>query len=87
MPDSRISRRKFVETAAAGSAAVIAAPSVLTAKKTSSSLTVGSGEHEYEVIHDWPQLPEKYSWMFVDRICAYYDHISVKYIHKNWCYR
>ena len=35
----------------------MAAPTVLTAKKTQRSLVVGSHGHKYEVLHDWPQLP------------------------------
>jgi hypothetical protein len=70
MPDERMSRRKFTETAAAGSAAIMATPLVLTAKKTASSLTIGSGQHQYEVIHDWPQLPEKYSWQTTHNVAV-----------------
>ncbi len=55
-------RRQFLNTAAAGSAAAIAAPAVLTAKKTNSPAIVGTGDHQYEVTHMWPQLPDRYSW-------------------------
>jgi hypothetical protein len=56
-----IRRREFLQMAA-GAAAVAAAPTILTAKKTESSVVLGSGEHRYEVLHDWPQLPDRFTW-------------------------
>ena len=47
---------------AAGAAAVAAAPTILTAKKTESPVIVGSGAHRYEVQHNWPQLPDQFTW-------------------------
>jgi len=37
-------------------------PTIITAKKTDSPLILGEGEHKYEVIHNWPQLPDKFTW-------------------------
>ena len=34
----------------------------ITAKKTDSPVILGSGEHRYEVQHNWPQLPDKFTW-------------------------
>ena len=48
--------------AAAGAAAVMATPTILTAKKTESPIILGEGEHKYEALHNWPQLPDKYTW-------------------------
>ncbi len=57
------SRRKFIATASAvGITAAIGAPRVVTAKKTDTKLIVGEGDHKFEVTHEWPQLPEKYTW-------------------------
>ena len=47
-----VSRRQFLATAAAGSAALVGAPTILTAKKTNSPTVVGEGEHRFEVQHD-----------------------------------
>jgi hypothetical protein len=58
---SHISRRHFLATTTTA-ATVLAMPRVLTAQKTSQQLVIGAGEHRYEVIHNWPQLPDKYSW-------------------------
>jgi hypothetical protein len=56
-----IRRREFLQMAA-GAAAVVAAPTIITAKKTDSPVILGSGEHRYEVEHNWPQLPDKFTW-------------------------
>jgi hypothetical protein len=58
---STIRRREFLQIAA-GAAAVAAAPTILTAKKTSSPVVLGDGENKYEVLHNWPQLPSQFSW-------------------------
>jgi hypothetical protein len=56
-----IRRREFLQMAA-GAAAAVAAPTILTAQKTDSPVILGSGEHRYEVHHNWPQLPEQFTW-------------------------
>ena len=54
-------RRHFLKaTATIGSA--LAFPRVLTAQKSSRQLVIGTGAHRYEVLHDWAQLPSKYTW-------------------------
>lgn len=74
------SRRRFLTTAAAGSAALLGAPAILTARKTDGPLIVGEGEHRFEVQHDWPQLPDRFTWqtthnVAVDRSgCLYVIH-------------
>src|SRR5216110_1628729 len=57
----KISRRRFVSTVAT-TAAALAVPRVLTAQKSDRQLVVGTGAHRYEVLHNWAQLPSKYSW-------------------------
>lgn len=62
---STIRRREFLQLAAGaavGAAGVTAAPRILTAKKTDSPTLIGEGEHKYEVLHDWPQLPDQFTW-------------------------
>jgi hypothetical protein len=56
---STIRRREFLQLAAGaavGAAGLAAAPRIITAKKTDSPIIMGSGEHQYEVEHNWPQL-------------------------------
>jgi hypothetical protein len=65
MPRSRSlnpSRRDFLSRAAAGAVAAFAAPAVITAAKTDSQVIMGEGDHQFEVTHNWPQLPEKFTW-------------------------
>ena len=65
-PSSRFSRRRFI----ANAAAALLAPRVLTAQKTDKQLVIGEGEHRYEVLHDWPQLPDKYSWQTTHNVAV-----------------
>lgn len=52
------SRRQFIRTVVAASTAAMAAPYVRTADRTGAHLpVVGTGEHVYECIHDWGELP------------------------------
>ena len=65
--NKQYSRRQFLQhqvigAAAAGSAVALVAPAIVTARKVDGTTIVGTGEHQYEVQHMWPQLPEKYSW-------------------------
>src|SRR3954467_12099657 len=59
MSPTPFSRRRFLATSAA---AALAAPRILTAKKSDTPLVIGAGEYKYEVQHYWPQLPDKYTW-------------------------
>jgi hypothetical protein len=63
---SRITRRQFLAT----TAVALAAPNLLTAQKSEKQLVVGSGEHRYEVLHNWAQLPEKYSWQTTHNVAV-----------------
>jgi hypothetical protein len=55
-------RRDFLARSALGAVATLAAPAVITAAKSDSQIIIGEGDHKFEVLHAWPQLPEKYSW-------------------------
>lgn len=59
MTRSLISRRQFL---AASAATAAVAPGVITASKTDSPTILGKGDYQYEVTHDWPQLPKEYTW-------------------------
>src|SRR4051794_41186731 len=63
-------RRKFLKAAAAGSAVVLGAPLVLTAQKTDKRLVVGEGDTKFEVYHEWPQLPEKFTWQTTHNVAV-----------------
>ena len=62
---SKFRRREFLQLAAgaaAGTAGFVAAPRIITAKKTDPPVILGEGEHKYEVTHNWPQLPDQFTW-------------------------
>ena len=64
-PDSvSTSRRTFVKAVGAGTAAAaVAAPTVLLAQKTDlKNVVIGEGEHKYECIHDWGELPDGHGY-------------------------
>ena len=56
----RVSRRDFLAATAAGAIGSGLAPAVLTASKTDSQVMVGEGDYRYQVLHDWPQLPDRF---------------------------
>lgn len=49
---------------------MLGAPLVLTAQKTDKPLIVGEGEHQYEVQHEWPQLPDKFTWQTTHNVAV-----------------
>ena len=66
-PSYQVTRRRFLAAAALGT---IAAPRVLTAQKSEKQLVIGAGEHQYEVLHNWPQLPDKYRWQTTHNVAV-----------------
>lgn len=76
-----ISRRTFLGYTAAA-AAGLSMPRVLTAQKSEKQLVIGSGEYRYEVLHDWPQLPAKYSWQTTHNVAIDRDGL-VYIIHEG----
>lgn len=73
-------RREFLATAAAGTTVLLGAPAILTASKTNSAKIVGEGDYQYQVVHDWPQLPEQFTWQTTHNVavdksgCLYVIH-------------
>ncbi|MFP6668647.1 MAG: twin-arginine translocation signal domain-containing protein [Pirellulales bacterium] len=65
-----VSRRQFLATTAAGAATALAAPAIHAANKARSQAVIGEGEHRYEVIHAWPQLPDKFSWQTTHNVAV-----------------
>jgi hypothetical protein len=62
-----VSRRTFV---GAATAATLAAPRIVTASKTQSEIIVGEGEHQFRVVHNWPQLPDMFSWQTTHNVAV-----------------
>ncbi len=59
---SAVNRRQFLRRTGWATAATLSLPQILTAQKTEKQLVIGEGEHRYEVMHYWPQLPDRYTW-------------------------
>src|SRR5688572_1819437 len=71
MKSSKLSRRRFLAT----SVGALLAPHVLTAQKSDHQLVIGAGEHRYEVLHNWQQLPDKYSWQTTHNVAVDRDRL------------
>lgn len=63
-------RRTFLSQMAAGSATLAAAPMVITPSRTSEEIITGEGEHRFRVLHNWPQLPDKYRWQVTHNVAV-----------------
>ncbi len=66
-PSPALNRRRFIATTAL---AALTAPRVLTAQKSDKQLVIGEGEHRYEVLHNWAQLPDKYTWQTTHNVAV-----------------
>jgi hypothetical protein len=67
-----LERRQFLSSSlAAGTALAVAGPYILTARKSEAKeLIVGEGEHKFQVMHEWPQLPAKYTWQTTHNVAV-----------------
>ena len=63
-------RRRFLKTSACVAAAATGAPLVHTAAKGTSPLIIGQGAFRYEVQHDWPQLPDRFTWQTTHNVAV-----------------
>lgn len=70
-------RRQFLKTATAAAVA-ITAPAIITSKRTLAQGTVGSGDHVFEAIHGWPQLPSQYQWQTTHNVAV--DSAGLLYV-------
>jgi hypothetical protein len=62
-------RRQFLVTSAVALGSV-AAPRVVTASKTNSQVVMGEGAYQFRVHHQWPQLPDPYSWQTTHNVAV-----------------
>ncbi len=62
-----VSRRRFLQTSAA---AAVAAPAILTGKRTAAQEVVGQGDHVFQFNHQWAQLPAKYAWQTTHNVAV-----------------
>lgn len=64
------SRREFLTQAAVGATATFIAPAIVTASKTDSQVIIGEGDHKFEVFHNWPQLPDRFTWQTTHNVAV-----------------
>lgn len=76
-------RRDFCKTATLGAASALALPAIRTSAKTESSTpVVGVEGYQYQVDHDWAQLPDKYHWQTTHNVTMGSDGL-VYVIHEG----
>lgn len=61
---NRFSRRTLLGSGAAA----IAAPAIITSKRTSAQDIVGTGDYTFHCKHQWPQLPDRYHWQITHNV-------------------
>lgn len=68
---SRTDRRTFLKSSVAASAAFCwAAPIVQTASRTRAPRITGQDGHQYEVLHGWAKLPDRYTWQTTHNVAV-----------------
>ncbi|MBM82649.1 MAG: hypothetical protein CMJ78_18965 [Planctomycetaceae bacterium] len=65
-----VTRREFLTTVTAATVTIAAAPAIATASKTRKQTIVGSGEHQFEVVHDFAKLPGEYTWQTTHNVAV-----------------
>ena len=65
-----LGRREFLAASAAASAMSIGVPAVVTASRTDSQIIVGEGDYQYEVTHNWAQLPSEFTWQTTHNVAV-----------------
>lgn len=87
-------RRQFLAKSAnvglaAGSAIMFGAPAILSATPKKPTTVVGQGEYQFEVYHEWPQLPEQFTWQTTHNVavdksgCLYVIHEGRKELQEH----
>ncbi len=68
------SRRAFVGSAAIGAVAVggglLAKQAIARPYTRSKDVIIGSGEHQFRVVHHWPKLPSQYTWQTTHNVAV-----------------
>ncbi len=72
-----LDRRQFLSTtaalattAAASTGMLSGAPFVHASPKSDAPLIIGPEAHQYEIQHNWPQLPDRYSWQTTHNVAV-----------------
>lgn len=62
-----VSRRRFLQTSAV---AAVAAPAILTSKRTAAQDVIGNADHGFHFDHDWAKLPQPYTWQITHNVAV-----------------
>lgn len=62
-----VSRRRFLQTSAA---AAVAAPAILTSKRTAAQDVIGNADHAFHFDHNWAKLPQPFSWQITHNVAV-----------------
>lgn len=63
-------RRRFLTLSATATAAALAAPRIVTARKGDGEVVIGEGPYRYRVHHNWAKLPDKFSWQTTHNVAV-----------------
>ena len=58
----KLSRRTFVKATSFATATLALAPAIHAQAKGSAEIILGNQEHRFRVHHQWPQLPDEFTW-------------------------
>lgn len=75
---SPFNRRSFLKT----SAALAAAPAIITSKRTMAQEVIGSGDFKFQCQHLFPQLPDRFKWQTTHNVAVDPDN-NLYVIHEG----
>ncbi len=67
---NRLSRREFAGLATATAVALTARPAAARARRLGNETIIGSGPHQFRVRHNFPQLPDSYTWQTTHNVAV-----------------
>jgi hypothetical protein len=67
---TRLSRRGFAGLATATAVALTAKPAAARARRLGSETIIGTGAHQFRVRHNFPQLPDPYTWQTTHNVAV-----------------
>ncbi|MGB7348089.1 MAG: twin-arginine translocation signal domain-containing protein [Pirellulaceae bacterium] len=77
--NDQTTRRRFLKTSAT---LAVAAPAIMTSKRTAAQEVVGTGDLKFTCQHLFPQLPERYSWQTTHNVAVDPDN-NLYVIHEG----
>lgn len=63
-------RRDFLRTTAACTTGLMVSPKTVFARPSTAKVMTGSGDHLYEVLHQYPRLPSQYTWQTTHNVAV-----------------